>query len=47
MKLNGAVALVTGANRGLGKALTKALLSAGVKKVYGGARNPSPFLFQG
>jgi len=40
MKLKGAVALVTGANRGLGKALTQALLSAGVKKVYGGARNP-------
>jgi NAD(P)-dependent dehydrogenase (short-subunit alcohol dehydrogenase family) len=31
--------LVTGANRGLGRALTEALISRGVTKVYAGARN--------
>jgi NAD(P)-dependent dehydrogenase (short-subunit alcohol dehydrogenase family) len=38
--IEGSVALVTGANRGLGRALTEALLSRGVKKVYAGARQP-------
>ena len=38
-KIEGAVALVTGANRGIGRALTEALLSRGVKKVYATARN--------
>jgi len=33
-------ALVTGANRGLGKAFAHALLAAGARKVYAGARNP-------
>lgn len=36
----GAVALVTGANRGLGRALTEALLARGARKVYATARNP-------
>src|SRR5437773_4590175 len=36
----GAVALVTGANRGIGRALTEALLTRGVRKVYATARNP-------
>src|SRR4051812_10310576 len=36
--IEGAVALVTGANRGIGRALTEALLSRGVKKVYATAR---------
>jgi NAD(P)-dependent dehydrogenase (short-subunit alcohol dehydrogenase family) len=40
MNIEGQVALVTGANRGLGKAYTAALLAAGAKKVYGGARDP-------
>ena len=40
LKIEGAVALVTGANRGIGRALTEALLSRGVKKVYATARNP-------
>src|SRR5436190_23667518 len=39
-KIEGAVALVTGANRGIGQALTEALLTRGVKKVYATARNP-------
>ena len=39
-RIEGAVALVTGANRGIGRALTEALLNRGVKKVYATARNP-------
>ena len=35
------IALVTGANRGFGKALVAALLSAGVGKIYAAARDPS------
>ncbi len=38
-KIKGRVALVTGANRGIGKALTEALLTAGAAKVYAAARN--------
>lgn len=41
MKLQDSVALVTGANRGLGLAYAKALLAAGASKVYAGARDPS------
>ncbi|TCV92905.1 short-subunit dehydrogenase [Luteibacter rhizovicinus] len=41
MKIQGSVALVTGANRGLGLAYAKALLAAGASKVYAGARDPS------
>ena len=39
MKIEGAKALVTGANRGLGAAIAQALLDAGAT-VYGGARDP-------
>jgi NAD(P)-dependent dehydrogenase (short-subunit alcohol dehydrogenase family) len=38
--IQGAVAPVTGANRGIGRALTEALLTRGVRKVYATARNP-------
>lgn len=38
MKIQGSTALVTGANRGLGAAIVAALLRAGAKKVYAGAR---------
>jgi NAD(P)-dependent dehydrogenase (short-subunit alcohol dehydrogenase family) len=38
--LAGASALVTGANRGLGKAFVEELLSRGVARVYAAARNP-------
>ena len=39
-KLNGTTALVTGANRGIGKAFVEALIEAGASKVYAGARRP-------
>jgi len=39
MKLEGTVALVTGANRGLGKALVAALVEAGAARVYAAARD--------
>ncbi|PYQ10732.1 MAG: short-chain dehydrogenase [Acidobacteria bacterium] len=39
-RIEGAVALVTGANRGIGRALTEALLTRGARKVYATARNP-------
>jgi NAD(P)-dependent dehydrogenase (short-subunit alcohol dehydrogenase family) len=41
MKIPNATALVTGANRGIGYALTNALLEAGAKKVYATARDMS------
>lgn len=41
MEIEGTVALVTGANRGLGAAFCKALLEGGSSKVYGGARDTS------
>ncbi|HJZ76884.1 MAG TPA: SDR family oxidoreductase [Vicinamibacterales bacterium] len=39
-RIDGRVALVTGANRGLGRALTEALLARGARKVYATARRP-------
>ena len=41
MKIENAVALVTGANRGIGLAFTRELLARGARKVYAGARDPS------
>lgn len=41
MKIAGSVALVTGANRGIGRALAAELLERGASKVYAGARRPS------
>ena len=40
MKIENSIALVTGANRGIGLALAKALLAHGAKKVYAAARDP-------
>jgi len=39
VKVAGAKVLVTGANRGLGKALVQGLRDAGAAKIYAGARN--------
>lgn len=41
LTVEGSVALVTGANRGLGKAFARALMEAGAKKVYAAARDTS------
>jgi len=41
MKIQGSVALVTGANRGLGAAFARGLLAAGAAKVYAAARDPA------
>lgn len=41
MRIEGCVALVTGGNRGLGKAFVDGLLAAGAAKVYVGARDPA------
>ncbi|MDP9899439.1 SDR family oxidoreductase [Variovorax ginsengisoli] len=40
MKIENAVALVTGANRGIGQAFSRELLARGAKKVYAGTRHP-------
>jgi NAD(P)-dependent dehydrogenase (short-subunit alcohol dehydrogenase family) len=41
VQIEGAVALVTGGNRGLGKAFVRALLDAGAAEVYAAARDAS------
>lgn len=38
--INGSTALVTGSNRGIGRAITVALLEGGAQKVYAAARRP-------
>jgi NAD(P)-dependent dehydrogenase (short-subunit alcohol dehydrogenase family) len=40
MQINGATALVTGANRGFGHRIAQALLERGAAKVYAAARDP-------
>jgi NAD(P)-dependent dehydrogenase (short-subunit alcohol dehydrogenase family) len=47
MKIEGAVALVTGANRGIGLAFSRALLNRGAAKVYAGVRRPEEFNIPG
>src|SRR5262245_32365916 len=47
MKIHNAVALVTGANRGIGLAFSRELLMRGARKVYGGARDPASITLPG
>lgn len=47
MKIENAVALVTGANRGIGMAFARELLARGARKVYVGARNPAVVTLSG
>lgn len=47
MKIENAVVLVTGANRGIGLAFARALLARGARKVYAAARNPSTVTLPG
>lgn len=47
MKLDNAVVLVTGANRGLGLAFAKEALARGARKVYAGARDPASVTLPG
>ncbi|MEV1177174.1 SDR family oxidoreductase [Nonomuraea sp. NPDC049784] len=47
MKISGSVALVTGANRGLGAAFAQALLARGARTVYAAARNPATITAEG
>jgi NAD(P)-dependent dehydrogenase (short-subunit alcohol dehydrogenase family) len=47
MKIQGSVAFVTGANRGLGLAFAKELIGRGAAKVYAGVRNPGAIDFRG
>jgi NAD(P)-dependent dehydrogenase (short-subunit alcohol dehydrogenase family) len=42
MPIEGAVALVTGGNRGFGQAMVEELLDRGAVKVYASARSPQP-----
>lgn len=47
MKLDNAVVLVTGANRGLGLAFAREALARGARKVYAGARDPASVTLPG
>jgi NAD(P)-dependent dehydrogenase (short-subunit alcohol dehydrogenase family) len=47
MKLENAVVLVTGANRGLGLAFAQEALARGARKVYAAARNPASIPLEG
>jgi NAD(P)-dependent dehydrogenase (short-subunit alcohol dehydrogenase family) len=47
MKLDNAVVLVTGANRGLGQEFARQALAAGARKVYAGARDPASVTLPG
>ena len=47
MKVTGSIALVTGANRGLGLAFAKVLVEMGAAKIYAAARNPEVVTLKG
>lgn len=47
MQIENSVALVTGANRGIGLAFARELLARGARKVYAAARNPATVTLPG
>jgi NAD(P)-dependent dehydrogenase (short-subunit alcohol dehydrogenase family) len=47
MKIDNAIAVVTGANRGIGLAFARALVARGARKVYAGARDPASVTLAG
>ena len=47
MQIEGSVALVTGANRGLGRAFARVLRERGARTVYAGARDPASIIDSG
>src|SRR5579871_4668903 len=47
MKLDNAIVLITGANRGIGLAFAREALARGARKVYGGARDPAKVTLAG
>jgi NAD(P)-dependent dehydrogenase (short-subunit alcohol dehydrogenase family) len=47
MKLQEAIVLISGANRGIGLAFAEVALARGARKVYAGARSPSSFITSG
>lgn len=47
MKIENAVVLVTGANRGIGLSFARELLARGARKVYAAARNPATITMAG
>jgi NAD(P)-dependent dehydrogenase (short-subunit alcohol dehydrogenase family) len=47
MEIQNATALVTGANRGLGREFTRQLLARGARRVYGAARDPRTIDIEG
>ncbi|MBX3658234.1 MAG: SDR family oxidoreductase [Ramlibacter sp.] len=47
MKIDNAVVLITGANRGIGLAFAREVLARGARKVYAGARQPDQITLPG
>ncbi len=47
MQIKNSVAIVTGANRGIGLAFVKELIARGAKKIYAGARDPADVTIDG